>query len=202
VIIHELEQGSPEWFAIRLGKPTASNFDKILTPTGKESTQAEAYENKIVAEILTGKPVDDFEGNSWTERGNELEPSAAAFYAMLNDIDPIKVGFVTDDGMKYGCSPDRLIGDDGLLEIKCPAPHTHVKYMLDRNVDRKYYPQLQGQLFVTGRQWVDIISYHPEMKPVVIRVERDNTFIKDLSSLLDKLHNNVQHKLSQLTDKE
>lgn len=202
MIIHDLEQGSPEWFAVRLGIPTASYFDKLITPTGKESTQAETYENKLVAELLTGKPVDDFEGNEYTRQGNEREPDAAAFYALQRDIDPIKVGFVTDDNRTYGCSPDRLIGDDGLLEIKCPAAHTHVKYMLDRNIDRKYYPQIQGQLLVTGRKWVDIISYHPEMQPVIIRVERDEIFLKDLLTFITKLTNNVKTKFNQLQGAE
>lgn len=198
MIIHDLDQGSPEWFAVRLGIPTASCFDKLITPTGKESTQREAYENQLVAEILTGKPVNDFEGNEWTQRGNELESDAAAFYALQRDIEPVKVGFITNDAGVFGCSPDRLIGDDGLLEIKCPAPHTHVKYMLDRSIDRKYYPQLQGQLLVTGRKWVDIISYHPEMQPVIIRVERDETFLSDLFRLLVGVNVQVKAKINQL----
>lgn len=199
MLIHNVEQGTEDWFKVRLGIPTASCFDRIITPTGKDSTQAEAYENKLVAELLTGKPVDDFDGNAWTERGNELEPDAANFYAMQHDVEPVKIGFVTDDARAYGCSPDRMIGDDGLLEIKCPAPHTHVKYMLDQSIDRKYYPQLQGQLFVTGRLWVDIISYHPEMQPVILRVERDEPFIIDLAKLLKRVSNNVKTKYQQLT---
>lgn len=196
--LHEVEQGTPEWHQVRLGIPTASCFDKIITPTGKPSTQAAAYENKVIAEILTGKSADTFEGNVWTERGKELEPDAVDFYEMQTGLDTRIIGFVTNDENTFGCSPDRLVGENGLLEIKCPAPHTHVQYLIDKEIDKGYYPQVQGQLFVTGREWCDWLSYHPEMPPVIIRVERDVEFIETLEKLLEKFIKNVSAKLKKI----
>lgn len=201
MLLHNVIQGTPEWFACRLGIPTASEFDKIITPTGKPSTQADGYANKLIAEFLTGKPVDAFEGSSWTERGNELEPNAAQFYELQMDCEVAPVGFITNDAKTMGCSPDRLVGDDGLLEIKCPAPHTHVQYMLNGKIDQKYYPQIQGQLLVTDRQWVDLISYHPEMPPVIIRVERNEKFLTDLRGLLDGFMQDLAGKRKELIER-
>lgn len=185
MIIHDVEQGSPEWFAARLGIPTASEFSKIITATGKASTQATDYCLTLLAEKLLGREVEKWQGNMWTERGKELEQEAADYYELTTGLTLNKVGFVTNDEKTMGCSPDRLVGEDGLLEIKCPAAHTHLKYMLDKKLDASYWPQLQGQLYITGREWVDIISYYPEMKPVIIRVDRDALYLEKMDEHLD-----------------
>ncbi len=199
MIIHNFEQGAPEWFNARIGVITASSFDKIITPKKLElSSQSTAIENKIAAEIITGESCDDFQGNSWTERGHELEPDAADFYEMTTGIVPEKVGFITNDDGTIGASPDRLIGDDGLLEIKCPAPQTHITYLLNGTVADKYKAQVQGQLMVTGRKWCDVMSYHPEIRPSIVRVERDEEYIAALSVALVTLCANVQTKLKQI----
>ncbi len=198
--IHNVTQGEEDWFKVRLGKPTASSFDKIITPTGKPSTQADKYMNWLLAELMVGKPLETFK-NEWMERGNELEPAAADFYSFTKEVELEKVGFITDDAEAFGCSPDRLIGEDGLLEIKCPAPHTHVGYLLNPIVDGEYMPQLQGQLLITGRKWVDIISYHPELSPVIIRVERNETFIRELGILLGGFMNAMNDKKEILRKK-
>lgn len=196
---HNVEQGSAEWRQLRLGIPTASEFDRIITPSGKASTQDEAYANKLLAEIITGSPIDEFEGNSWTDRGKELEADAVAFYELQKNLNTSPVGFVTDDARSMGTSPDRLVGEDGLLEIKCPAPHTHVQYLLNNTIDRKYYPQVQGQLLVTGRKWVDWLSYHPEMPPVIIRVERDGFYLDSMNMLLFAFWKKLKDKRAILT---
>lgn len=193
-----VEQGSPEWFNARLGIPTASEFCKIITPTGKESTQADGYANRLVAELLIGKPVSDFEGNEWTERGKELEPDAVAFYEMSYGILTHAVGFIMDDEGTMGASPDRLVGEDGLLEIKCPSPQVHVQNMLNKRIDTKYIPQVQGQLLVTGRKWVDWLSYHPEMPPVIIRVERDEKYLEQMAVLMKGFRLALNDKITQL----
>jgi hypothetical protein len=97
-----------------------------------------------------------------------------------------------------GASPDRLIGEDGLLEIKCPAPHTHVKTLLDQNLDRDHYPQIQGQLLVTGKKWVDIISYHPEMPSLILRVERDEAYLSTMRKLLNDFQRDLQTKRGKM----
>lgn len=202
MIIHrDIEQGTPEWHQLRLGIPTASEFDKIITSGGKPSTQADAYANRLLAEIIVGQPVETFKKSAWMERGNELEPEAAAYYEMTNGIDTEKVTFVTDDERTMGASPDRLVGDDGLLELKCPAPHTQIDYILNGKLDRDYWPQVQGQLYVTKRKWVDLVSYYPGMrKPVVIRVARDEAYITTMSGLLVKFTATVAAKKARLIE--
>jgi len=195
-IHNNIIQGNPEWFEIRAGKATASCFSRILTPTGLMSTQSSAYAELILAELITGGPVESWEGNRWSERGKELEPNAVHFYEMITEIETEKVGFVTNYGV--GCSPDRFIGSDGLLEIKCPAPSTHVKYLLNNKIDSQYIPQVQGQLYVTGRKWCDWMSYHPEMPPVIIRVERDEEYITKLSAALNQFQRTLAEKKNLL----
>ena len=202
MIIHrDVEQGTEQWHKLRIGIPTASEFDKILTAGGKQSTQAEAYANRILAELVVGKPVETFKKTQWMEHGNKYEAEAAAYYELQNDIEAEKVTFVTDDDRTMGCSPDRLIGEDGLLELKCPAPHTQIDYMLNGKLDREYWPQVQGQLLVTGRKWVDLVSYYPDMrKPVAIRVTRDETYLTTLSGALARFNDMLAAKKKRLIE--
>lgn len=181
--VFDVEQGSPEWCKLRMGIPTASAFDRILTPGGKPSKQAEAYRHHLIAEMFLGRPI-DAPKTSWMERGSEMEGEAVCWYEFERDVAVQTVGFVTDDDMTVGCSPDRLVGDDGLLEIKCPSPAVHVEYLLWGGVDDAYKPQLQGQMLVTGRDWVDIVSYHPEMPCVAVRVPRDDAYCASLADAL------------------
>jgi len=193
--IYDVEQNSDEWYALRCGVLTSSSFDKILTPGGKLSTQAGMIENRIVAERLTGDPIIDFKGTQWTERGHELEPDAVSFYEFKTGSETHKVGFVLSDDGTIGCSPDRFVGEDGILEIKCPAPHTHVEMVLTGKIGEEYKPQIQGQLLITGRSWVDIVSYHPKIKPSIIRVERDAEYIDKLANAIEGFNHNVRRKL-------
>jgi hypothetical protein len=170
--IYNVAQGSEEWFRLRLGIPTASCFSDILTPkTLKLSEQSKNYAYLLLAEWALGRPVVEFGGNANTERGQELEPEACKAYEFERDCDVMTVGFVTTDDGKAGASPDRLVGYDGLLELKCPLAHTHLGYMVSRALDEKYALQLQGQLWVTGRKWVDVMSYFPGLPSVILRVE-------------------------------
>ena len=114
---------------------------------------------------------------TWMDRGSQSEAEAVSFYELQRDQETIKAGFITNDAGTIGASPDRFVGDDGLLEIKVPKEHTHVSYLLKKAVDQAYYPQVQGQLWISERQWADVLSYHPEMPPALIRVERDEKFI-------------------------
>lgn len=182
MIEHNVKQGSEEWFKVRAGIPTASNFGKIITPTGKISTQCRPYASFLLAERILGKPLDKFQDAKpyWMERGNELECDAASMYEFMHDTKTVKAGFCTNDGMTAGCSPDRFVGDDGLLEIKCPAPWTHVENLVAEEIDKDYIPQVQGQLYITGRKWCDWFSYYPEITPSVIRVYRDEDYIARL----------------------
>lgn len=177
--IHPCAQGSTAWLKLRLGIPTASNFDRIITPGGKPSSSQDGYLRELLAEIIIGQPLEQA-SMPWMERGNMLEAQAVKYYEFENDVETIPVGFITTDDGRYGASPDRLIGDRGLLEVKCPAPQTHVGYLLFNDASGKYKPQLQGQLLVAEREFNDIVSYHPDMPNALVRVTRDEPFIKAL----------------------
>ena len=184
--IHGVQQNTFEWLKIRSGIPTASEFDRIMTKGGEkskstQSKQAPAYMNELLSERLMGHPTQQ-KSTKWMERGQELEGDALAYYEFQRGVSVEKIGFVTNDAGNIGCSPDCLVGNDGLLEIKCPSEGVHVSYLLeDVGAADQYKHQTQGQLWITGRKWVDIVSYHPEMPSALYRVERDHEFIELLS---------------------
>lgn len=180
MIVYDVTQGSPEWAALRCGIPTASNFDKILTPGCKPSKSAEPYMFALLAERMMGHTADDFK-SSWMERGNEIEGDAVNFYELQRDMATQSVGFISNDEGTWGASPDALVGDDGQLEIKCPKENTHVSYLLEAgSAYEEYRVQVQGQLWVAERQWCDVVSFHPEMSMALIRIMRDDGFIATL----------------------
>lgn len=184
--VHEVEQRSPEWEALRLGIPTASAADRILTPAKlRPSSQAGTYRNQLLAEWLLGHPIDWGGSSQFMERGTAMEPEARARYEFDHDVEARVVGFLgTDDGW-FGGSPDSLVGDDGGLEIKCPAIHTHIGYMLDpAALMSEYRGQVQAYLYITRREWWDLMSYHPELPPVVERVYPDPEYLAAFDAVL------------------
>ena len=185
MLVSNFEQGSNEWLQSRLGKPTASNFGKLITPTGKPSTSAEGYINDLIAQKITGE-LPEFYTNAAMERGNELEPAAKALYEFINDVEVAEVGLCLHDTLDCGASPDGLIGVDGGIEIKCPLPHTHISYLRGGCIPAKYIPQVQGCLWITGREWWDFMSYHPAMEDLIVRVYRDETYIKALADAVTR----------------
>tara|TARA_R110000751_G_scaffold21418_3_gene61483 strand:+ start:789 stop:1385 length:597 start_codon:yes stop_codon:yes gene_type:complete len=179
MIILEHEQGSPKWLASRLGRPSASNFSKLITGAGKPSGSAESYINEMIAERLTGKSK-PFYTNDHMERGNFLEPEAREAYEFITDFEVVETGFILDDSGEFGCSPDGLVCNDGGLEIKCPSDSVHVSYLRSGKVPSKYYQQVQGCMMITGRDWWDFMSYHPEMPHLLVRMDRNEEFIEKL----------------------
>lgn len=177
-----MKQGSPEWHAARLGIPTASAFHRIVTPGGKLSEGSHAYLCELIAERLLNLPMDSA-STDFMERGKALEEQAVAWYELQREVDTQRVGFVTSDDGRVGCSPDRLVGKDGGLEIKCPSAGIHVQYMLG-GVAQKYAPQIQGALWLTGRAWWDSLSFHPDLEPALVRVERDEEYIAKLAEAI------------------
>jgi putative phage-type endonuclease len=189
----DVEQLSDEWFAARCGIPSASNFDKIITSTGKKSTQADAYMNTLLAEYITGEKA-SFKQSDWMLRGTELEPEAREVYEFLYDVTVDQTGLVYQDERKMvSCSPDGLLDSKG-LEIKCPAPGTHVGYILSGKLPTTYIQQVQGSMWVCGLDAWDFMSYHPDIKPFILTVERDDKFSKALDVIMgefiDKLVDN------------
>lgn len=200
MIVHDVLQGSTEWLAVRAGIPTASAFDRIVTPKGKLSAQAEKYMHQLLAERMMGRPVIQTP-TYWMGRGIALEGEAVAYYEGVRDLDTTMIGFITNDERTIGASPDRFVGADGLLELKVPAEHTHVGYLLARGVDAEYWPQVQGQLWVTGRQWVDVMSYHPEMPPAIVRADRDDGFIRTLADAVGEFSRALECKATELRER-
>ena len=199
-IYHKIDQRSREWFAARLGVPTASEAHKLVTPKGKLSTQAEGYMHALIAELMLGHPIES-PATAYMIRGTELEEAAMRAYEFTSGNETEDGGFVTTDDGHYGCSPDRLIGSVGLLELKCPAPHTHVRYLIEGCMDDEKRPQVQMQLLVTGREWVDLVSYHPELPIVITRVERDEEYIALLAKVLDEFCQQIAKQREQLEAK-
>lgn len=189
ILYHDVEQGTDEWFALRAGVPTASEFSKLVTGTGKASTQVDAYAHQLAAERFAGEPLDRWEGNQWTERGHEMEDRARAWYEnTFPDRSITCVGFITD-GLA-GCSPDSLVDDDGLLEIKCLKASSHVGvimyYERMKKLKPDYVPQTQGQIMIAARAWCDILFWHPDLPPLLLRQRPDDSFHSMLAAQLVK----------------
>lgn len=194
------EQGSHEWLQSRLGCPSGSGFDKLITATGKPSSQAEGYVNQLIAELLTGETT-YVKKTEWMERGNELEPDARLYYEIATGNTVSEVGFCKREGRhEYGVSPDGLIGDNGGLEIKCPSPSVHVAYLRAGVLPTKYTQQVQGCLLVTEREWWDFLSYHPEMPALLVRVHRDEGYIKLLQAEVEKACETIQTQYQKLKE--
>lgn len=174
----DCQQGSQEWLRARLGVPTASEFHRIITHGGKESSAAKGYMAQLAAEWFMDEVLEDYT-SPFMQRGTELESSAVSEYEFTNDVTVEKVGLCLLDDIDAGASPDRLVGEDGALEIKCVKPATHMLYVLD-GVPNDYTIQVQGQLWVTGRKYVDLLCWHPTLPRVTKRFERDEPFITAL----------------------
>ena len=194
--IIDCEQGTDEWLAARLGIPSASMYGKIITTQGKWSTQADSYINQLVAEVLTGERTPVYQNEHMT-RGTELEPEARRMYEFISDNKVDEVGFCMHDTLEAGASPDGLIGDDGGLEIKCPAASTHVEYLRGDTLPSKYKQQVMGCLWITGREWWDFMSYYPNMKPLIVRVERDEEYIAELEKCVTKTVNLIKENVDK-----
>lgn len=188
MIVSNHQQGTDEWLMERAIIPTTSEFDKIITATGKASIQATAYMGELLAAWYFGRPSDDQIQTYWMERGNALEPEARQYYELMTGSSVEQVGLCyRDTNRLVGASPDGLVGTDGLLEIKCPKASVMIGYMLDNALPKKYIQQVQGQLWVTGRKWCDFMAYHPEFDaPMIVRVEPDEKFHEALAKLIDK----------------
>ena len=190
MIILDHEQGSDEWFASRLGRPSASMFNKLITSTGKPSTSASKYIDELVDERLNGVRAPVYV-NEHMERGTRLEPEAREYYEFLTDQQVTEYGFILDDSEEFGCSPDGLIKDsdgifEGGLEVKCPA--NMVGYHRDnKSFVTKYKQQVMGCMMITGAKWWDLMAYS-DKKPhhLIIRVERDDEYIEKLAAEIDK----------------
>lgn len=175
----DIAQRSPEWYEARLGIPTASRFGSIMAKG--QGKMRRTYLTQLVAERLTGELQDSYD-NHHMARGRTQEGDALDRYALINwDAELRRVGFVRMQlaGGWIGCSPDALVGGDGIAEVKCPLPARVIETVLSGGVEHR--PQVQGNLWITGRAWCDLILYNADMRLEVIRIERDPTYIAALA---------------------
>ena len=205
-IIESCEQGSAEWLSLRLGKIPASRVKDVLTKGRgtSPSKTAESYMMELIAEILTGNSKPFFE-NDAMRWGTETEPQARAMYAVNNDfIDVKEVAFV-EHNEQIGISPDGLIGEDGLLEIKCPNTTTQIKRALSNDYSADYKAQIQMQLWVTEREWCDFLSFDPrldcEAGYLQQRVFRDEEYIEEMKTKVYAFVEKMNEIIEQLTTK-
>jgi len=199
MIIHQLEQRTPEWYEIRLGKPTGSKFGNIYTSQGKPSASQGAYINELASEWLFGEQVAVFE-NDAMKWGTKYEPEACDFFQFHSDIQVTPCGFVTDDDLRVGVSPDGLT-EAGGIEIKCPKPSTHVKYLRNGKLPSEYKAQVLGCLWITGREWWDFMSYHPQMPNLLIRVYRDEEYINQLERLVTHACQIIEKEVTDIKER-
>lgn len=196
-LILNVEQGSDKWKKERLGVITASEFEKIITPSGKKSKSADEYMGKLIAEHITGEQQDTY-CSSDMDRGAMLEPKARLFFEAIKGKEVHEVGMVFKDSDKnIACSPDGLLlltsydeDDNGFdffcegLEIKCPKLSNHISYVISDQMPNKYIPQVQGSIWVTGADSWWFMSYHPKYKPLITFIERDNAYIEKMEKII------------------
>lgn len=195
-----VEQGSHEWLQLRLGVPTASNFDRILTPAKlKLSAQSRPYRERLLTEWLLGVVLDDKQ-SQFMERGTELEEDAVLRFELDHDCDVDRVGFCMDNEQTLGCSPDGLVGDDAGLEIKIYEAVHHVHEMLSPEPSDAHKGQIQGNLYVTGRKRWHRMYWHPSLPPVYRVFERDEAYLDALGLALDAFLDSLDEDKQRLID--
>lgn len=201
-IIDHIEQGTEEWLALRLGKVTASKLSDVIAKGrgNAPSKTRESYMLQLAAEIVTGAPQDTFT-NAAMEWGNECEPQARSMYEFDSGNDVDQVAFVIVDD-HFGVSPDGMIGNDGLLEIKCPKTTTQLDRYLKGIFPAAYKAQVQGQLLATEREWCDFVSFDPrintEAQYFSVRAYRDEPYIKTLQSGIESFVSELKELLAKL----
>jgi putative phage-type endonuclease len=199
-------QGTNDWHKLRLGKVTASRVADVLSKgkTG-ESASRKNYRIELVAQRLTGQPAESFT-NAAMEWGTATEPLARIAYELHTGSDVRQVAFIDHPTIEwFGCSPDGLIGDDGLLEIKSPNTTTHLDWMDDGKAPTKHIPQMMAQMACTGAQWADFCSYDPrlpeDLQLFIVRVERDQEYIDNMEKEVKKFLQEVEDTIVKLRGK-
>ncbi|HKS74289.1 MAG TPA: YqaJ viral recombinase family protein [Terriglobales bacterium] len=187
-------QGQPDWHRARMGRPCASEFERVITPLGK-ATKSEARRDfllSLLAELILDVPRSTVT-TAAMQHGKDQEPKARSAYEMMAGVEVELCGFCTTDDGSAGASPDGLVGDSGLVELKAPfEPRVHLGYLLEPStLVKEYHVQVQGQLYVTGREWTDLISYFGGMPMVTVRVAPDQEFQAKLAEALRMFCNDL-----------
>lgn len=202
MIILDCEQGTPEWFNGKRGRPSASGFKKIVTTKGDRSKTRNEYLYKLAGEIVTGESAECY-SNGNMDRGVEREIESRQLYEIVNSVKVEQVGFCYfDEKKEFGCSPDGLIGEDGGFETKDAAPHIHIDRLENGWAKSQHFQQVQGCLYVTGRKWWDLVSYSRGFEPLIVRFERDEQFIKTLAIEIRMFINDLHAIVEKYSIKE
>lgn len=201
--VHMMEQRSPEWHAHRVGRVTASRIADVMaqTKTGPGAARKN-YMADLIAERLTGERREGF-SNSAMQWGTEIEPQARAMYEFVTDLAVAEVGFIDHPAIAMaGCSPDGLIGTDGMIEIKCPNTATHLETLLTGNIEGKYLKQMQFQMACADREWCDFVSFDPrlpsELQLWVHRVPRDAETVAEIEEAVASFIAEMEGMLAKL----
>ena len=184
--VFDFAQGEAEWFKARMGIPTASKFATVMAK-GEGKTRSE-YMRKLAGEILTGEPQEAF-SNGHTDRGNAMEDEARQHYAFVEVAEINRVGFIRN-GNK-GASPDSLVGNNGGLEIKTALPHIQIDRLERDRLPPEHKAQVQGNLWLSEREWWDFVSYWPKLPILTVRVYRDEEYIKTMADEIDRFNDEL-----------
>ena len=198
--ILDCEQRSPEWFEARMGIPTASEFSTVLREGRKKGTPSKTrrtYMLKLAGEIITDQLMDRF-SNAHMERGRAMEAEARAWYEFLRGVDTQPVGFIRNGNT--GCSPDALVGDDGLLEVKTMLPHLLGDVLTRGAFPNEFSAQCMGQLWVSGRTWLDLVIYWPDMPTYITRVGRNEEYIATLADEIKLFNEQLDELVAQIRE--
>ena len=173
-----LRQGSAEWMDLHVGRPTVSSLHKILTEAKLGySASARKFAAELIGERILGKSLNEydeerfgrsFSGNRWTDRGTDMEGEARLWYSFYRDVEVAQVAFISTDDLRFGGSPDGLVGEDGLIEIKCRNAAHHMRCIAGAEEIASRL-QTQGYLWLTGRAWIDVVAYNPDLPKKIVR---------------------------------
>lgn len=196
-IITDIQQGTPEWLALRLGIVTCSELDSLLVNGKGEAgfgAGAFTYMNTLIGERITGELADPFTGNRHTERGHELEGAARTLYEDREEVKTTQVGIILNHGIGY--SPDSLVLEDGLTEIKTKLPKLQVEVILGGEIPKEHIAQCQGGLWVSEREWIDFVCYWPGMPLFIKRAYRDEAMIRKLSERVKTFYEILEDRMN------
>jgi len=192
IIMYDIVQGSDEWFAEKLGKPSASGISQLITTTGKSSKQREGYLYALVAERITGQRSEAFQSEAMAE-GLEREQESREMYEIAKSVDVKQCGVVyKDKDKKFVCSPDGIVNGKYGLELKNVLPKTQVKYLLKGVLPTEYVIQVQASMYITGFKRWDFVSYSPGLKPLILSVQRDDFLIDLMEVELEVFCNEIE----------
>ncbi len=196
--VHDVEQGSERWFALRAGIPTASEFATVMAKgkDGGRSITRDKYMRQLAGEILTGEPAPEGYTNAFMERGKALEDEARDLFGFIRDVELQRVGFIRNDNK--GASPDSLIGTTSGLEIKVAIPAVQIERLQRGTLPSEHVAQVQGTLLVSERETWNFMSYCPKLPPLILTITRDDVYIRALSEAIDRFNEELAQTVERI----